>query len=1631
MEPAELQKQPQPRSYEQKVNEMQKMLPRLEQRIANAGVEKENEEELHKLKLLQRVLCGQAATAADDGSFTIEELDKYAELLGNGLALPTTRVEMVMPTASFAVNVTDDKCEAANLEAKENVDDSNAKNQHNLEAIAYNDKLIRKTNVKDTEEFQKLCDNKQIESFEKESNSITKANSTNCVDLERAEEGICEIASESLKKISKISEKEMTRSVGDDKTIDKESCVNETETGAKKDEITEKERESFESFTESSVTSNAKRDQRSKSFTKDSKFVENDNCVKTLETLEESKKFEKGNKSTTIGSSSPEKRGENSSSEEKNKSSSSEKKNKSSSSDKRSERLSSEKEMERSSSDKKETKNLSSEKSSESLDCGKESESSSSKPESQSSSSENANKSLYTKKESESSIKTIGICGNQIVSSEQSTESLDEAIAMSEKRNENTTESTESVNVSSKTNTATQFDSSERNSKSPEKEDSAVAFEETEKYDKSLRQPEDKQSALAREFPSDAEDPEDIEYEEVELIKIPEGTAEDEMILPDSADEAEYNAPSSDEEEVEQGEVAEVEEDDSQKCEENIKTVVAEAEENVSKSCTRSENDSNELEETTQDTSSTKNLEDSQERIENYKADSSAEEEAKTHHDENEESNNTTTDSPLPVEFAIEMDNQIETPTELEETTHTDDPLSQVDSLLDNEIEAINKHVDEASAGSSVNILEMTRSESCGAAKANTVQMEDDDDVEIIETRNSPICLDTDDEDEKLACVMPFADKTLIRSSTVTVTLQKNAMRTQRQHIKNTNARAIPANTIKSVNSITETINLLDSSDEEGTKSNNSSQMSRRSRRCAMPTVTRTLVKMPTATVGRKRTLLPVNQGAKSTKPKQALIGGTLSSSCRALLSNSDSSHAASTSTQKAVTLFKPTPQSNFLNAVNLLPATATSGDNPLAFSAKLLDRNIIIPNAFYANRRTSVKDKKADTAEQSTSSSAPVEKPSTTTIQQNLLAQHTVSPVYREWLNEFINNFADPQQIASHTCLVLLQSALKYKTFARIKELRLALNTKAYSSNCTTDPHLARELNNNFYLGDCRLSTEALRFCSDACTQIGKNVTLMTDAHTGRITMRTNTYDELHAKYGAGNANGGCIGIDDKRKRNKKDEEYTPAKYYEKKVEESTVNQGERRKSLRQHRTRCYDETYLYEQEGTEEEKPAIVEPKAGPSKRRQDAQMIALVQRKAEEKRLEAKRQRQKQVKSFESAYLAMFANTIRSKNVKASVTATNKDTQATTSSNAHIVIDDDDEDTLEDGEPPSHRIYKVVPTRLLAAPKRLAPTPDCPNDTDENTSKTKRGRPRKQELCNGKVDAKSNECELITCDSTSGDSTSIDDELLFAPDQTIPKNTNANWHALNDRCRICNKNVPRIVLHYVSMHPDTEVYSSRLPRATMARLRSQGGQILELRPYMNGQEQYAADCVFCNKQCCFKIPYWYQHLSMHTGEYAYRCSGCHIRKATRSSMVAHISQPCRKRGKLLEDYVYRTRTNVIEMRICTLCNFMQLHRRNILKHLRTQHGLMDNLAKHVDNVILLRMPQPQMLDIPVRDEQVDLNSGEDEKGSNQVAMTFNYDNFENAVQPGMWDAGDPTDDLSFMICGMLDVQLGNMEQ
>lgn len=226
--------------------------------------------------------------------------------------------------------------------------------------------------------------------------------------------------------------------------------------------------------------------------------------------------------------------------------------------------------------------------------------------------------------------------------------------------------------------------------------------------------------------------------------------------------------------------------------------------------------------------------------------------------------------------------------------------------------------------------------------------------------------------------------------------------------------------------------------------------------------------------------------------------------------------------------------------------------------------------------------------------------------------------------------------------------------------------------------------------------------------------------------------------------------------------------------------------------------------------------------------------------------------------------------------------------------------------------------------------------------------------------------------------------------------PLNTDRSIHTncvSKDVCVICKMAVSCMVQHYVNVHRGAEVYISRLTEEQLQYLRNnnrrenKAGNVATLNVYKNGQLQYETMCIFCLKTSRFMLNYWYQHFTIHTGEYAYRCLDCGVRKPTRYLLSQYHDQERRDRSScrggdgdmhsshtsndvradcyyhsatVVQDYNFDSKAKEIVAYLCTLCNYIQLQRKNIMKHLYTQHQIKCILPQHTEKLILLRIPE-----------------------------------------------------------------------
>lgn len=203
------------------------------------------------------------------------------------------------------------------------------------------------------------------------------------------------------------------------------------------------------------------------------------------------------------------------------------------------------------------------------------------------------------------------------------------------------------------------------------------------------------------------------------------------------------------------------------------------------------------------------------------------------------------------------------------------------------------------------------------------------------------------------------------------------------------------------------------------------------------------------------------------------------------------------------------------------------------------------------------------------------------------------------------------------------------------------------------------------------------------------------------------------------------------------------------------------------------------------------------------------------------------------------------------------------------------------------------------------------------------------------------------------------------------TPPRNDNADVYCSNpsyrNLCMLCARKQSNIINHYVSCHPDAEVYHCRLSPA-MASMCIGG---LPEAYSVAGESKVEALCVFCERERMFERNRWMDHISTHIGEYRYECAHCKHRFSTPH---AHSnSANCDATNPTINQvFQFELEDNYLFGYICKHCNFIQLSIDKITQHIVQQHDIDESAAVlHCDKVRILDLNAGgRVKDVPPND-------------------------------------------------------------
>lgn len=163
------------------------------------------------------------------------------------------------------------------------------------------------------------------------------------------------------------------------------------------------------------------------------------------------------------------------------------------------------------------------------------------------------------------------------------------------------------------------------------------------------------------------------------------------------------------------------------------------------------------------------------------------------------------------------------------------------------------------------------------------------------------------------------------------------------------------------------------------------------------------------------------------------------------------------------------------------------------------------------------------------------------------------------------------------------------------------------------------------------------------------------------------------------------------------------------------------------------------------------------------------------------------------------------------------------------------------------------------------------------------------------------------------------------------------------------MCGAGDKHLAEHYAKCHPKTEVFVSRLSPTMAIRIRKQNDEFIQIDDKIHGV------CFFCEELMTLKRDLWMKHLIMHTGERMFFCSGCQQKQIKK---IKH--DKCTKDEVTTVFDVNSPDNNDLCGYICNTCNYVQIHRGQLDKHVGNEHDSYDeNIEEIYSKVVLVKAP------------------------------------------------------------------------
>lgn len=179
-----------------------------------------------------------------------------------------------------------------------------------------------------------------------------------------------------------------------------------------------------------------------------------------------------------------------------------------------------------------------------------------------------------------------------------------------------------------------------------------------------------------------------------------------------------------------------------------------------------------------------------------------------------------------------------------------------------------------------------------------------------------------------------------------------------------------------------------------------------------------------------------------------------------------------------------------------------------------------------------------------------------------------------------------------------------------------------------------------------------------------------------------------------------------------------------------------------------------------------------------------------------------------------------------------------------------------------------------------------------------------------------------------------------------RVVPKNDDKQMcEKYVTKCALCGTGDRYLVRHYVTAHPNEEVYIARLAEKMIEKLNREPAP---LAVYEHGK--LTAHCYYCEEEITLDRISWAYHLTRHTGEYMKYCKDCDYKIGHRSKAKGTCKH---SNVGVLNDIEF---TDTMYVHMCKLCNYTQIQEKNLKQHLRNMHDKTVNLSEYYSNIVLI---------------------------------------------------------------------------